>query len=185
VDNVNVYIELIGILVAVGTFLSGFLYGMYLFARRIRRSIPLSDRLHDLFGTSPIDELHKILWESRFSISELEIRQRIAEKHLEIGIYACRPDGTCEWANDYLCDTFGLDSKEMKGFGWLSAISRDDRERVYETWMYSVQHGIPYDESYTIESSHNPPLRVHTKAWPIKHPTTDAIVFFIGYVRIM
>ena len=58
-------------------------------------------------------------------------------------MYECSPEGNCVFANDKLCDLFGLSNEEMMGSGWLDGIEPIERERVYSTWKKSVEFRIP------------------------------------------
>ena len=177
----NQTLEFIGICIgAIGFFVAS-LWAIIKFASRLFRVLPAVDRFHDLFGANPVDELHKIMSSASASIGELEIRQRIAERHLEIGVYVCRPDGECSWANDFLCEEFGLDSSEMRGYGWLSAIARDDRERVHTEWLRAIEHHVPFNETYTVEPHSSEPWQAYSEALPVREG--ERIICYVGYVK--
>lgn len=175
-------IEFIGLLLGgAGALFSG-LWIAYKFASRAVRVLPAVDRLHDLFGLSPVDELHAVISGTAASVGELEIRQRISERHLAIGIYVCRPDGECTWANDFLCEQFGLDSQEMRGYGWLAAVSRHDRDRVLEAWTKAVTMHLPYSETYAVVPANDEETWVAmTESWPVKEG--EKIICYVGYVK--
>ena len=181
VADVSQTIELFVVLIGgVGVF-AATLWAVIKFVTRLYRVLPAMDRLHDLFGSNPVDELHAILSTSSASIGELEIRQRIAERHLAIGVYVCRPDGECTWANDFLCEEFGLDSSEMRGYGWLSAVSRHDRERVHSAWTKAVELHLPYSETYAVKPEHKETWVAYSEAWPVKE--RERIICYVGYVK--
>lgn len=166
---------------AIGT-AAGFIWAAIRVGGRMYRVLPAVDRLHDFFGESPVHELHKIIADIRTTVGEVEIRQRIAERHLEIGIYVCDPDGRCTWANDYLCDAFGIDSADMLGHGWLSAISKHQQVPVHTTWKQCVADALPYRESYTVVPlDGRPEWKAVTQAWPVVR--NDKVVCYVGYVR--
>ena len=98
-------------------------------------------------------------------------------------MYICDKEGACTWTNEYLNNIFGLDSQEMLGFGWLTSIHRDDRKRVNEEWMYSINNNIPYDSYYlVINSRDNLLINVKTKALAVVD-TNDEVQCYIGYLR--
>ena len=68
----------------------------------------------------------------------------------EVATYECDLDGLCTQSNRAMCDLFGLEREEMMGVGWMKGLIPEDRERVYDAWMASVNKGIPYECSYTV-----------------------------------
>ena len=139
--------------------------------------------LHIEFGSNPIGQLASIIREIEASHGEYEIRQRIAERHLAVGIYVCSPDGKCTWCNDWLLQAWGMDSGAIKGFGWLTAIRREDQQRVHEAWTRSVEEGTPYEEHYHVEPPNKSDLwEAYTEAWPVKN-RAGKIICYVGYVR--
>jgi len=181
VGDIQSIVELCGIIAGAVAAVSGSVWAVFRFGARLGRVLPISDRLHDLFGVNPVEQLHELVSKAHGRIGEIEIRQRIAERHLAIGVYVCDPSGDCEWANDYLCESFGIDSLEMRGFGWLSALHRDDRERVHREWMRSIEHHLPYLDQYTVvPRDGQAEWKAISEAWPVMSGTT--IVCYVGYV---
>lgn len=138
--------QIVGWATAVGGFL-------LVFWRRIvavLRAAGLSDRLHMRFGVDPVEQLFTSIASLRRVHSEIDIRQRILAEHIQLGIYVSSPDGACTWANEVICELFGLNSEEMKGYGWLTSVKESDRRRVHEEWRYAVDQGIPYSNHYFI-----------------------------------
>lgn len=181
-DEYSGFVEFFTIVAAgVGTAI-GILWALIRFGCRMYRVVPAIDRLHDLFGETPVHELHKIIGDIRTAVGEFEIRQRIAERHLEIGIYVCEPTGKCTWANDYLCDAFGIDSNDMLGLGWLSAISKREQVGVHTAWKQCVADALPYRESYTVVPvDGRPEWKAVTQAWPVVR--NGRVVCYVGYVK--
>lgn len=147
------------------------------------RSINLSTRFHAHFGTFPADKIKEIHETIRKSHNILEIRQSISEKYLQIGIFMCESTtGKCLWSNDYINEFFGLDSSEIKGFGWLSAIDEEDRTRVHEVWMHAVKNKTPYDCEYTVVNQRDKTGRCVTAHAIAVLDDTDNIVCYVGYI---
>lgn len=114
------------------------------------RSIMLGNKFYSIFGVDPAKTIKEVHDSIRSAHDVLEIRQQISERYLKIGIYICDLSGKCTWTNDYINEIFGLDSRDMREFGWTSAIHPDDRKRVHEEWLYSINNGISYNCEYTI-----------------------------------
>lgn len=157
---------------------SGVLWAVYRFGGQVVRAWRAMDRLHVEFGDDPIGKLLDIVHDIEASHGEFEIRQRIAERHLEIGIYVCQTDGKCTWTNDWLASAFDIDSKDMLGWGWLAAIDKSDQERVHEHWTKAVKEELPYSEEYWVDGERR--WYAHTEAWPVKR--RGKIICYVGNV---
>jgi PAS domain-containing protein len=181
VDDYTRILETITIVGSLIGLLSGIVWYLLSYGRRFIRVVPTVDKLHDLFGPDPIEVLHELVKDSQAAVGEIEIRQRIAERHLQIGIYVCSPNGKCSWANDYLCNAFGLDSSSMHGYGWLSAVNRSDQHRVHTAWTEAITKELPYREEYgVVPQDGEPRWRASTVAEPVIR--NNKIVCYVGYV---
>lgn len=179
--DVTELVELVGVAAAVAGSVGSAVWAVYRFGGRVCRVVTSVDHLHDLFGNSPVAELHRIVSGIRSTVGELEVRQRIAERHLAIGIYVCGADGKCNWANSFLCGQFGLDLHEMLGYGWMAAVANAERIRVHAAWESAVTDDIPYEDRYTvIPKDGGESWEAMTEAWPIK--VGDKVVCYVGYV---
>lgn len=122
----------------------------------------------DQWGDAPAQEIRKVVDVLRHSASTGEMRHRLAERHLQIGIYFCGTDGKCIWVNSYLGELWGIDRASCLDYGWLSVIDQSDRERVHRLWTNCVQTGIPYETKYTIINAQTKqPHNIYTQAFPI------------------
>jgi len=161
--------------------IAGVAWGCWVGGRRFLRLWSAIDRLHVELGDDPVGSLIEAIRAIEASHGEIEIRQRISERHLAIGIYVCEsPTGKCTWANDWLCHALGLDSREIKGWGWLAAIAKEDQRRVHDAWSNAVEQELPYEERYTVEPDGEKSWVAITEAWPVKQ--RDVIVCYVGYV---
>lgn len=156
------------------------------FWRRIRRLFDIlraGDGLHREFGPDAATQIRAMLERVTRSTDELQVRQKIAEQHLRIGIYICRPDGRCSWANDYLCELFGRSQDQMHGFGWIDAVHDDDRKRVYEEWHFATENVLPYRTTYAVVHGGDV-VPVKTEAFAVTHGkrVDGDVVFYVGFV---
>lgn len=113
-------------------------------------SVLFSVKLHDLFGDNPAQSLKDFCVNTRKDLDTNEIRIKIIERLLKIGIFISGVDGKYLFTNEAFNELFGLDSQEMIGFGWLQSVQYNDRKKVHEEWLYAVKEGIEYNASYTI-----------------------------------
>ncbi len=162
-------------------------YGLFLFSTRflvkLYRAWTVVADLHREFGPSPVGELLAILQSIEASHGEIEIRQRLAERHLEFGIFVATPDGQWTWSNAWLCESFGLDSSAMRDNGWVQAV-QDERQVIeHEHWLRCIKESLPYERVFTVE-----PHNLRSKSWQASveaWPVTDRdgkVICFVGYV---
>lgn len=170
-------------LLAIGSFAVGVIVFIKKWVGNIIRYFSVSHDLHSNFGDSPGAKIKEVHDSIKKSHNSLEIRQSISEKYLQIGIFMCEPEtGKCIWTNDHLNEVFGLDSSEMKGNGWLQAIDEHDRERVYNTWVYSIKNKIPYSCDYKIKNQRDDSI-INVDATAISvYNEENEIICYVGYI---
>jgi len=175
--SIELIVAFVGLLSAV---LAG-LWAVYRQSQRVVRYWRTLSDFHDYYGMDPVKTLARIVSQIETGQGELELRQRIAERHLKIGVYVCDIHGECTWANDVLCATFGLDSREVLGNGWLAAVAEDDQERVFEHWKRCVLDKLPYQEQYRVVPPDGTPWYAYTQSWPV---ITDdnRLLCYVGYI---
>lgn len=162
--------------------IGGVLLVVYKYGYKFIRAWFAVDAFYLEFGDDPIRTLSTIIQAIEASHGELEIRQRITERHLAVGVYVCSKDGRCTWVNDWLSDAFGMDAAEMIGWGWSAAISNGDRARVQKTWQDAIDNTMPYKEEYTVipYDGRQNQWEAITEAWPVRK--RGEIVCYVGYV---
>lgn len=130
------------------------------------------------FGKDAGKKLRSVVSDLSAQVSIAQIKHALNETHLGIGVYVCGFDGRCEYANPVLCEMFGLQESEMKGWGWLRAVT--EPARVHEAWKFAVQNELPYRESYTVET-HGQTVDFYTEAFPVMEG--DQVVKYLGVVK--
>lgn len=103
---------------------------------------------------------------NELSINNVRVRDLVEKTHRETlcntarirmflkngseGMYECDVNGECIWANQSLCDLFGLAYHDMMGHGWMEAIPPEQRSIVIDIWNKAIRDDIPYTWSYNI-----------------------------------
>jgi PAS domain S-box-containing protein len=153
-------------------------------AKNAIRTFLLSNDFYNLFGDTPASTIKMLHDSVQKSNDILEVRMRISERYLKIGLYVCDLEGKAVWLNDVICEMFGLDSRSMLGFGWLQAIHQHDRERVNEEWMYAINKELTYNSSYTIcNCRSNISLNVKTTAIAVVDDKGKNVCY-VGYLEV-
>lgn len=159
--------------------------GVALAARKrvaaIVRAVVLAEQFRHQFGPASAETIRAILDDVTRSQSVHELRHRIQERTLRVGIYVCGPDGRCTWANEWLAESFGIDRADMRGYGWLNAIDGKERPRILEQWKFAIKNGTPYQTEYVVENKRS------GKTWTAQTESfaviqDGAVVCHVGYV---
>lgn len=150
---------------------------------RLRRSLRMSDRLHDHFGREVADKVIEEFDRRSRDGRIRELRQQFVESRLGLALYICSGDGACEYVNDALADLFGLERVECLGNDWLKAIAVEQRQSVLEMWNYAVKNHMPYDYEYEIvHPKTKKRTRVITKAFPVM-ARDGKLLCYVGIVE--
>jgi PAS domain-containing protein len=108
-------------------------------------------------------------------------RTQLLWEHNNQGYYECDADtGACTYANEILCDLFGLPLADFLGFGWLGVIeTQSERNRIYQSWLAAVRDNIPYSEEYYITVG-GQRKKVRTRAWTCREDETNKVLKMFG-----
>lgn len=148
----------------------------------ITNGLPLlSDFLAKWQEISGSDSFVDYLEQVELEVSRLRARQWALLRVKQTPLYECSPTGECVFANQVLCDLFGLSYEDMLGSGWLAGVDATDRQRVYQVWSTAIESHIPYECSYKIVN------RRDKTAWlvtTIALPIVDDKAGLMGYLGI-
>lgn len=144
------FVDNYGVISAIGGVLVGLLIKFRKCIKNATHTITLGNRFYSIFGTDPAEKIKDLIGEIQTCHEISELRRRLIEKRIKLGIFICDTEGKCIWSNDFLNNMFGLDSTEMRGLGWLKSIISVDRERVNDEWVYAIKNQIAYESDYTV-----------------------------------
>jgi PAS domain-containing protein len=148
------------------------------------RSVVFSNRFHVIFGEDPAAAVKAIHEAIQTSYEICELRQQITERHIKIGIFICDTEGRTTWTNDYCNALFSLDSKDMRGFGWLQGIAQSDRQRVMDHWLYCIKNDILYENDYiVINKKDHITIDVTATAVAVKDEH-EKVQCYVGYLKV-
>lgn len=151
-EPINAWLELVLKSLAVLGFIGGVLAALWTRLGRAIVAFRAAHSIADIFGDAAGTEIQRLFAIIARSDGEQQLRQRVVESRLKIGVYECDLDGRCSWANPYLSELFGVDAANMRGYGWMSAIVPEDRIAAQKRWRISVENGIPYEDTYVVEN---------------------------------
>lgn len=143
-DRAKHWIEL---LVYIGSVLGGLVTALAVGWRllgRGYRALLAADSLSTSFGHRAGETIYSLLDSLELAAVEASARRNIVERHLQIGIYVCSRLGAITWVNEHFSASFGIDRDAATGFGWVSCIHSDDRDRVQEAWRRYAANDLPF-----------------------------------------
>lgn len=115
----------------------------------------LWNRLNDVYkmltpngGSSLSDKIGK-LQEGQHIANE---RWKILWKNISTPYFECDKDGKMTFANQALCELFGLWEEDMEGTGWLTAVDERDRASIWENWVHAIEVNIPFSATFVVIS---------------------------------
>lgn len=155
----------------------GYLYKLYKKIKPVISKISvIYEQLTPNGGSSLADKINKI--KDKVTISEM--RQQIVWANLAIGYYECNKEGECTYANNNLCEMFGLSPEQMKGKGWLRAIDgEEERLKVWQIWQNAIKNHLPYEVHYKIRNRKTQEvINCITTAYTCLDDKNEAIYYF-------
>lgn len=76
--------------------------------------------------------------EAKESLIKSESLFREVTSNVPVGIFKTDKDGACNFVNEEWMKYSGLSFNEALGFGWSSAIHKDDKDRVLKEWQEAM-----------------------------------------------
>lgn len=112
-------------------------------------------------------------------LSENEPEYRNLANAIPSIAWKARPDGAVDYFNQRWFDYTGISFEESKGWGWLSAVHPDDRQRCWEDWQKVIQTGELCELEYRFRQA-NGIYRWHLgRAVPVRNQQNQ-IVCWVG-----
>ena len=117
-------------------------------------------------------------------LNGIQENQHVSMNLQGIAFWISNPKGECEYASTNLCKLLGRNESELMGNAWLAWVVPDARERIHESWLFSVENKSAFDEFYTFKRSDGKfqkvwGLAIHRKSVPI-HACTMGKLEAIG-----
>lgn len=96
-------------------------------------------------GGSIKDAIHRI----EGKLIDLSESQKLTLNIQNVPYWLSDNKGECTYASPALCKIMGRSEDEIKGNSWATWLIQEDKERIFESWMFSVENKVPFDEIYT------------------------------------
>lgn len=103
--------------------------------------VPTEDGLSVLASVVDITERKR----GEEALRQSEEKFRVIAETLPDILFAHRPDGWCDYANQRFYDYTGMAPESANGFGWTTALHPEDVERTESKWIGSIRAGKPFE----------------------------------------
>ncbi|MEH2063128.1 MAG: PAS domain-containing protein [Nostoc sp.] len=112
-------------------------------------------------------------------LRQSEERYRYLAEAIPQLVWTCNASGSCDYANQRLCDYTGLSFEEILGRGWLSAVHPDDRQAAQSMWKNAVDRGSSYRHEYRFKRAADRNYRWHlVLGLPLKDQQGQVVKWF-------
>lgn len=130
-------------------------------------------------GKTIKDQLVRI--EDNLMVNDMRVKA-LNMNNSAVGMYECDEKGACVWLNDVVAEIWGREKHDLLDSGWLTGISSEEREEVWEKWLYSVTHHIPYEDRYTVVNAKSgEEIKIETTALCLKG-SSGKVLAYLGTV---
>lgn len=106
----------------------------------------------------------------RDSLNRIEIRQIVIEQtqralisDMQVGVFTTNHEGHCEWVNRKMLQMTGRSMAELKGFGWLNAVAKEERTAIRGEWGAALKDEREVELTFHIVFAGHKPLLVNLR----------------------
>ncbi len=118
------------------------------------------------------------LRETQFRLRDSEARFRTLAESIPLLVWACGPEGECDYLSRQWAEYTGIPAAEQLGDKWLAAVHPDDRERTRALWKDAVAVGRLFDVEFRLRGSDGVYRWFKTRALPHRDPAGNIIRWF-------
>ncbi|MEH1809412.1 PAS domain-containing protein [Nostoc sp.] len=112
-------------------------------------------------------------------LRQSEERYRYLAEAIPQLVWTCDASGSCDYANQRLCDYTGLSFEQILGRGWISAVHPDDIQAAQSLWNNTVDCGSSYRHEYRFKRASDHSYRWHlVLGMPLKDQRGQVVKWF-------
>ncbi|WP_244944969.1 PAS domain-containing protein [Nostoc sphaeroides] len=112
-------------------------------------------------------------------LRQSEERYRYLAEAIPQLVWTCNASGSCDYANQRLCDYTGLTFEQILGHGWISAVHPEDRQTAQSMWNNAVDCGSSYRHEYRFKRAADSSYRWHlVLGLPLKDQQGQVVKWF-------
>ncbi|RCJ41375.1 histidine kinase [Nostoc punctiforme NIES-2108] len=112
-------------------------------------------------------------------LRQSEERYRYLAEAIPQLVWTCDASGSCDYANQRLCDYIGLTFEQILEQGWISAVHPDDIQAAQSLWNNTVDCGSSYRHEYRFKRASDRSYRWHlVLGLPLKDQQGHVVKWF-------
>lgn len=112
-------------------------------------------------------------------LRQSEERYRYLAEAIPQLVWTCNASGSCDYANQRLCDYTGLTFEQILGNGWISAVHPDDMQAAQSMWNNAVDRRSSYRHEYRFKRASDRSYRWHlVLGMPLKDQRGQVVKWF-------
>ena len=119
----------------------------------------------------------------RDAINRIEALQLAGLQLTGKAYWLSNPAGECTFASVKLATLMGKTPDQILGWGWVSAVALDDREKCRKEWDAAVKDHREFHLKYSYVHEDGTKVGVVGHAIPVIHAQTKAIIGMIGWAE--
>ncbi len=109
-------------------------------------------------------------------LTEAQLRELVdALPHL---VWTCLASGPCDYLSPQWVQYTGIPEADQLGYGWLSQLHPDDRERVKMEWAATVGNGVAFDIEFRIRRVDGVHRWFRTRAIPLRDSSGTLVKWY-------
>ena len=112
------------------------------------------------------------------ALRESDARFRQIAESLPQLVWACTPNGECDFLSQQWVEFTGIPASEQLGHRWLQQIHPDDRARITAAWQESVAKGSPFQSEYRIRHRDGSHRWFDDRAVPLRDAAGHIVKWF-------
>ena len=106
--------------------------------------------------------------QSEQALRKSEERFRALSEHAPVGIVQTDEHGSCWYANRRFCELAGRCEGEVRGTGWIEALSGHDTAGVLDRWSHEPGEGRVFDSEFLVDRPDGTAVHLRATAGPIR-----------------
>ena len=106
--------------------------------------------------------------ESEQALRKSEERFRALSEHAPVGIVQTDERGSCWYANRRFCELAGRSESDVRGSGWIEALSGNDHAGVLDRWSHELGAGRVFDSEFLVDRPDGTGAYLRATAGPIR-----------------
>jgi PAS domain-containing protein len=138
-------------------------------------------------GGSTISDKIDLLVKRSYNIeSKMEYSHQVQKSMMDtIGLAYWESDteGNCIIASRGLSILLGVPESEIMGSGWAQLLHDKDKDRIFNSYMFSVKYKTKFEESYSFEVD-GQELKVRAIAFPVLNEDKTKLIGMFGTIKL-